>query len=291
MCTQNFFIALVLMLSFASSKTLAYEEQALCPTAQSQDARTKFKALYEQGKYAQAEAFLSAYIDQCSDGMYRDIEPVSLSYWMVSDLMIAQQKTGHLNECLSRGLAVIHKWGWGEEIEKERHGKAMSAVKLNVEKCRSRLPSLRGVQFSSRTCPIKRHEHAVAIPPSWGMSDVEGMCIYFYPGKRLTGQEYENMPEDADTKKYSPYLVLLKSNGKGGHVKKKLPFVKGNLSEGEGCGSLKLELGGSPENRVIFLSGVLNFCWPGNASWALDAIYKFEPDRALLANEVVVGIH
>ena len=291
MSARNFLNALALVLSFASSNTLAYEEKAPCPAEQSQDERSKFKALYDKGKYAEAEAFLSAYIDACSEGMYRNIEPLSLNYWMVSDLMIAQEKTGHLSECLYRGLSVIHKWAWGEQIEKERNGKAMSAVRFNMEKCRSGIPSLRGVKFSSIKCPVTGYEYAAAIPRSWGLTDVEGICVYLYPGKVLTEQEYESLPEGADTKINSPYLVLVKSDGKGGHLKQKLLFVNGNLSEGEGCGALKVGLGGNPKSRMILLSGLLNFCGPGNASWAVDAVYKLEPATALLATEVVVGIH
>lgn len=284
-------IALMMFLAGLPSWALAAQEPAPCPVQQSQNARAKFKVLYDQGKNAESEAFLAAYIDKCSEGMYRNIEPVSLQYWMVSDLMVAQEKTQHFNACIARGLGIVHQWAWGEEIEKESKGKAMSAVKFNLEKCRSGLSALQKAQFSSARCPIEGYGHAVEIPRAWGWSESQGVCIDLYPGKPLTEAEYTNLPENADTKKNAPYLVLVRSNGKGGYDKQKLPFAQGNLSEGEGCGDLRVGLGNAGEKKLVLLSGLLGFCWPGNASWAVDAVYSVEPSKASLVNEVVVGIH
>lgn len=284
-------IILLMLLAGLPSWALAEQEPEPCPVQQSQNARAKFKTLYDQGKYAESETFLAAYIDKCSEGRYRDIEPVSLHYWMVSDLMVAQEKTKHFNACIARGLGIVHRWAWGEEVEKERTGKAMSAVKFNLEKCRSGLPSIQKVQFSSARCPIEGYGHAVEVPRAWGWSETQGVCIDMYPGKPLTETEYINLPENADTKKNAPYLVLVRGDGKGGHVSQKLPFVQGNLSEGEGCGALQIGLGGTAEKKLVLLSGVLGFCWPGNASWAVDAVYSVEPSKALLVNDVVVVIH
>lgn len=285
-------IFLMPLLLGVSSLTMAYEEQAPCSVQQNQEARAKFKGLYDQKRYAEAEVYLSGYIDQCSDGMYRSIEPVSLYYWMVSDLMSAQEKTGHFNKCIARGLGMLNRWWWGDEVDREREGKAASAVEFNIEKCRSRLPELQGVRFSSEKCPLNGYENALAIPQSWNTStsNSNDLCVYHYPGKRLDEDEFLAL-EEADINKSPPTLVIVKRDGRGGYSEQKLPFIQGNLSDGEGCGPLKVRLGAAHGKKLVLLSGTLGFCWPGNATWAVDAVYNIEPSKAVLVNEVVVYIH
>lgn len=290
MSVQYFLIVLVL---FFGSASVAYsrEEKPLCPVEQSKNARSEFKRLYVGGLFAEAEKYLAQYIDQCSEGIYRDIRPLSLHYWMTSDLMIAQSKTGHISECLARGLGVVNFWGWGEEVERQRQGEALAAVKFNMGKCRSMLPALHGIGFSAERCPIKQYGEAIAVPQSWGATATEAMCVYLYPGKRLSEEEEMNLHRGADTKSNAPYLVVVKNDGKGGYLEQKILFSKGALSTGELCGSLNIGLGGARDSRMVLLGGGLGYCWPGNASFAIDAVYRMGSVEAVLVNEVLLPTH
>jgi hypothetical protein len=264
-------------------------EQNDCSKAQSLKIRSEFNRLYNNKEFQQAEKHLFKYISDCDKDLFSGAVPDQLVAWLYSDLMLVKQKVGDIKGCIEQGLLYNHRSSYGNETGELE--KAKKAINYNLNNCRSDISSLIDLKFNSEPCTASGYPRAIKILNLPFDKEENIICLGITSGTTLTADEFAELPEDVDTKKFAPYVYLVKDLGNSKVAEKKMVFLDGDISEGSHCGELDIKATNHDGVTYIHLSGELSYCWPGSASFGYDSVYKLSGDGILeLIHEVLVGM-